>query len=247
MEFFGGTTITIETEQVELDETYIQTHLYVKPGQYAQISVSDTGIGMSEEIQEHLFEPFYTTKETGTGLGMSTVYGIVKQNNGFINVYSEEGTGTTFKIYFPITSEHPDAVPSATDESGLTGGTETILVVEDDDAVRELTIDILTDLGYQIHAFNNAGDALDHTRHGEESADLLLTDVVMPGMNGAELAEALAKERPSIRVLYMSGYTNNAIATHGVLDKGINLLQKPFSQTDIARKIREVLDADRSE
>ena len=241
-----GGTITIETEQVELDETYIQTHLYAKPGQYAQISVSDTGIGMSEEIQEHLFEPFYTTKETGTGLGMATVYGIVKQNNGSINIYSEEGTGTTFKIYLPITSEHPDAFPSAADGSGLTGGTETILVVEDDDAVRELTIDILTDLGYQVHAFSNVEEALDHTRNGEEPADLLLTDVVMPGMDGAELAEAVVKERPSIRVLYMSGYTSNAIATHGVLDEGINLLQKPFTQADIARKIREVLDADQT-
>jgi len=238
-----GGIIAVETEQVELDEAYVNTHPYVKPGLYVQISVSDTGVGMGDEVREKVFEPFFTTKEGGTGFGLSTVYGIVKQNEGSINIYSEEGIGTTFKIYFSVTKERADAGPTGVGKADLLTGSETILVVEDDDALRDLAVEILTGLGYRVHAFSDAEEALFSVRESEETIDLLLTDVVMPGLSGVELANAVLEADPSVRVLYMSGYTDNAIAYHGVLDEGVNLLQKPFSLTEIAKKVREVLDA----
>ena len=238
-----GGALTIETGQVELDEAYVNTHPYVRPGQYARIAVSDTGTGMSNEVMEQLFEPFFTTKEGGTGLGLSTVYGIVKQNDGAIKVYSEEGTGTTFKIYFPIVKESVDTSPAGDAGVEPPTGSETILVVEDEDAVRVLAEEVLNKLGYKVYAFGNAEEALLFIEDYKDTIELLLTDVIMPGTGGVELASAIQEARPLVRVMYMSGYTNDSITQYGVLDEGVSLLQKPFTLTEIARKVREVLDA----
>ena len=238
-----GGALTIETAQVELDEAYVNTHPYVRPGQYARIAVSDTGTGMSNAVMEQLFEPFFTTKEGGTGLGLSTVYGIVKQNDGAINVYSEEGTGTTFKVYFPIVKESVDTSQVVDAGTIPPTGSETILMVEDEDAVRVLARDVLNKLGYEVHDFSSAEEALLFVEDYEGTIDLLLTDVIMPGTGGVELASTIQEAYPSVRVMFMSGYTNDTITQYGVLDEGVSLLQKPFTLTEIARKVREVLDA----
>ncbi len=242
-----GGTLVIETEQVEIDEHYINTHSYITPGLYARLAITDTGTGMSDEIIDQVFEPFYTTKESGTGLGLSTVFGIVKQNGGAINVYSEKGIGTTFKIYLPITRERAEADPTEAGEADLPTGSETILLVEDEDTVRELAAEVLTNLGYEVHDYAEAKEALLFAGDRKGTIDLLLTDVVMPGMDGPKLAKDVQESYPSVRVLYMSGYTDNAIAHHGILHEGVNLLQKPFTLVGIAKKVREVLDADLSD
>ncbi|MBW2344804.1 MAG: response regulator, partial [Deltaproteobacteria bacterium] len=215
-----------------------------QPGSYVMLAVSDTGTGMDKETQEHIFEPFYTTKEKGkgTGLGLSTVYGIVKQNNGFVWVYSEPGQGTTFKIYMPKAVE--DAV---LDEIEITttadlSGSDTVLIVEDDDSLRKLAHKALQQKGYKVLEAENGEDALRVSEEHEDPIDLLITDVVMPKMDGKETAERLQPLYPQMKVIYMSGYTDNAIVHHGVLAPGLNFIEKPFSPEGLARKVREVLD-----
>lgn len=238
-----GGTLTIETANVELDDAYAAEHLGVVPGPHVLCAVSDTGIGMDRATQVRIFEPFFTTKELGkgTGLGLSTTFGIVKQNAGSIWVYSELGRGTTFKVYFPRSFEAarpPRASPAA---ARLTGS-ETILLVEDQEQVRAVASSILTARGYRVLQSVNGDDALAQSAAHAGEIQLLLTDVVMPGISGPALAERLSKERPELRVLYISGYTPGAIVQHGVLDGALELLQKPFTPESLLRKVREVLD-----
>jgi PAS domain S-box-containing protein len=236
-------TLTIETANVELDETYCRTHAEAKPGHYVMLAVSDTGCGMDEHVKARIFEPFFTTKEQGqgTGLGLATVYGIVKQSDGQIEVYSEVGKGTTLKIYLPETAETParDAHMIKTIEPR---GTETILLVEDEEDVRTLAAEILASKGYDVLLAGDGVEALSVCTKRKGKIDLIITDVVMPKMNGPEMAEKALGLRPGIRVLFMSGYTDGAIGSNGVLSSGTNYLQKPFTPSSLARKVREVLE-----
>ncbi len=241
----SGGKLTIETSNVYLSEAYARTHLEVTPGNYVMLSVSDNGAGMTPEVRERIFEPFFTTKEKGkgTGLGLSTVYGIVKQSGGHINIYSEPGIGTTFKIYLPRVEEEEDHLQRKTFDIALPAGDETILLVEDEPSVRELGARILRDRGYQVYEARNGQEALAIVeRYPEVKFHLLLTDVVMPGMSGKELADRLMLSIPHLKVLFISGYTDNAIVHHGVLMEGVDFLQKPFTYEALARKVREVLD-----
>jgi PAS domain S-box-containing protein len=239
----SGGKLAIETANVELDREYTHTHLVVKPGRYVMLSVSDTGVGMSPEVRERVFEPFFTTKEKGTGLGLSTVYGVVKQSGGYIWAYSEPGRGSTFKIYLPQVDEPlGEEIRKKVVKGMLPGGKETILVAEDEEEVRKLAVDILRKQGYRILEAPHGGDAFLICEQGKEPVDLLLTDVVMPGLNGPELARRLKYFYPEMKVLFMSGYTDNTIFQQGVLDQGMFFLQKPFSVEGLAAKVREVLD-----
>ncbi|GAB4334853.1 MAG: hypothetical protein Kow0089_04270 [Desulfobulbaceae bacterium] len=238
----SGGRLLIETGNATLDETYAGGHTGVIPGDYVMLAMTDTGCGMDSETVSHIFEPFFTTKEKGkgTGLGLSTVYGIIKQSGGNIWVYSEPGKGTTFKIYLPATEEEAQAAEHH--EAGPEpGGSEHVLVVEDEESLRKLVERILTRHGYRVTLAANGGEALLMIDKGLRP-DLLVTDVVMPGMSGRELAERLQQILPDMKVLYMSGYTDNAIVHHGVLDKGIPFIQKPFSTHDLAAKVRRVLE-----
>ncbi len=239
----GVGTMTIETANVVLDESYCRTHRGFTPGDYAMLAVSDTGAGMDKETVDHIFEPFYTTKELGkgTGLGLSTVYGIVKQNHGFINVYSEPGRGAAFKIYLPR-AERQAEEKSARGSNKDLKGIETVLLVEDEESILTLGKAILTRHGYTVLAANRPEEALRIAESHPGRIDLLITDVVMPGMNGKDLEEKLNAVKPGFKCIYMSGYTANVIAHHGVLDEGIHFLQKPFSVMTLAEKVREVLD-----
>ncbi len=239
-----GGKLTIETRNVVLDESYTTEHFEAGVGPHVMLAVSDTGVGMDKQTQIRIFEPFFTTKELGkgTGLGLSTVFGIVKQSGGNIWVYSEPGGGTTFKVYFPaVEGEQPEA-PEVLEPVTL-HGTETILLVEDQDEVRRVAHAILRKFGYHVIEARNAGEALLSCERHPRTIHLLLTDVVMPQMSGRELAERLLRIRPEMRVLYMSGYTENAIVHHGILDSGISYLQKPIVPELLARRVREVLDA----
>ncbi|MCF8077741.1 MAG: PAS domain S-box protein [Desulfobacterales bacterium] len=240
-----GGKLTIETANAELDEAYAKGHIAVKPGSYVMLAVSDTGIGMSREVQDHIFEPFFTTKEKekGTGLGLATVYGIVKQSNGNIWTYSEPGKGTTFKIYLPRIEEKPDVKSKhAKKKKESLHGSETILIVEDEEAVRKMALKVLEKYGYHVLSAANGEEALGLSQECEDTIHLLLTDVIMPVMTGKTLADQIQKRRPDAKVLYMSGYTDNAIIHHGILDKEIAFLEKPFTPEGLARKVREVLD-----
>jgi signal transduction histidine kinase len=240
-----GGTLTIETKLAYLDERYAARHLEVVPGRYVQLMVSDTGQGMDKKIQEHIFEPFFTTKKLGegTGLGLSTVYGIVKQHRGDIWVYSEPGRGTTFKIYLPVSEGIQQwSRPSSLEKKRGIRGQETVFVVEDNDMVRDLTVSFLKDQGYNVLCAANGSQCLDLLRTHKGPIDLLLTDVIIPDMNGKVLYEQVAKSFPESKVLYMSGYTENVICHHGVLDDGVAFLQKPFSIHDLYVKVREVFD-----
>ncbi len=235
--------LTIETANADLDEIYAQKHFSIMPGAYVTLAVSDNGIGMDEETQQHIFEPFFTTKETGkgTGLGLSTVYGIVEQSEGKILLYSEVGNGTMFKVYLPRVHEDVQESQPVDEVADLPTGTETILLVEDAEIVRNLARKVLETCGYRVLEANGPGAALRICGEHQDAIDLLLTDVVMPEMSGRELANRLAPMRPEMQVLYMSGYTEDTIIHHGVLQEGINFIQKPFGPGPLARKVREVL------
>jgi PAS domain S-box-containing protein len=243
-----GGALTIETMNADLDSAYVKSHIAVRPGSYVMLAVSDTGIGMDEETQAHLFEPFYTTKTEGrgTGLGLSIVFGIVKQSGGNIEVYSEPGQGTSVKIYLPRVDQ-----AAFVEEEGFTHtahrGTETILLVEDEDMLRRLVRETLEREGYTV--LDAAGPAeaqrICHSFNGP--IHLMVTDVIMPKLNGRELAERVAAVHPEMHVLYMSGYTDNAVVTNGVLQGAMPFLQKPFTPTALARKVREMLDGGNGE
>jgi PAS domain S-box-containing protein len=240
-----GGKLTIETHNVHLDESYASQHVDVQPGSYVMLAMSDTGAGMDKEVQANIFEPFFTTKEKGkgTGLGLSTVYGIVKQSSGHIWVYSEPGRGTTFKLYLPMVEEPPEVREKPVAPSESLRGHETILVVEDDEVVRKLACDILQMNGYTVLDAADATDALVKYKQHEGVIDLMITDVVMPHFSGRELVGHLMPLQPEMKILYMSGYADDAIVHHGVLDAGTAFLQKPFTPDALARKVREVLDA----
>ena len=240
-----GGKLTIETSNVEVDEEYTTRHVAVKPGSYVQLAISDTGSGMDGQTRARIFEPFFTTKEKGkgTGLGLSTVYGIVKQSGGDVWVYSEVGKGTTFKVYLPreLSATAATAVkPSAVQR--VSKGTETILVVEDEDALRRVALRTLESAGYKVLTAADGDEALMKSAQHAGDIHLLLTDVVMPRMSGRVLAQEVGKTRPTVKVVYMSGYTDNAIVHHGVLDAGTHFLAKPFTSAGLTKKIREVLD-----
>jgi PAS domain S-box-containing protein len=239
-----GGRLTFETANVVLDETYARLHPIVEPGKYVRLTVSDTGMGMSREVKAHLFEPFFTTKEEGkgTGLGLATVWGIVDQSGGHVDVYSELGVGTTFKVYLPRVDEKLERGEPERPGTALPRGTETILLAEDEAAVRRLARRILEECGYTVLDVECPEDALLVSGEQAGPIHLLVTDVVMPGLGGRELAERLVLSRPEMKVLYISGYTDDAIAHHGVLDPGVTLLEKPFTPDVLARKVREVLD-----
>ncbi len=240
----NGGKLTIETANVELDQAYARAHIAVTPGRYVMISVSDTGVGMTPEIRDRVFEPFFTTKEKekGTGLGLSTVYGIVKQSGGNIWVYSEPGKGTTLKIYLPCVDEPSEGLKERVVSKELPRGSEIILIVEDEEVVLKLAGRILRRQGYEVREVLSGEEALKMCKEQRKSFHLLLTDVVMPQMSGRQLADQLKGMGQDFKVLYMSGYTDNAITHHGMLDKGANYLQKPFTVESLARKVREVLD-----
>jgi PAS domain S-box-containing protein len=239
----GGGEVLIEAADVWLDDYYCEKHAKATPGAYVMLAVSDTGFGMSAEIREKIFEPFFTTKQLGqgTGLGLATVFGIVEQSGGRIEVYSEPGKGSSFKVYFPRVADQAETLTRA-DVPAPLGGKETVLVVEDEEMVRSLAVKLLTRLGYEALAAGDGDEALVLAKHHEGPIDLLLTDVVMPHMNGRELAAKLAELRPGIKVLYTSGYTQNLIAHHGVLDEGVQLVAKPYSLNTLAARVREALD-----
>jgi PAS domain S-box-containing protein len=240
-----GGVVTIETTNVKMDTAAAKAHFPLKPGPYVLLTFSDTGIGMDAEIQARIFEPFFTTKETGkgTGLGLATVYGIVKQSGGYIWVYSDVGKGTTFKIYLPRTDlELDDSDPGRT-RVETQRGTETLLLVEDEDSVRELVRNVLRESGYRVLEASRGAEALELSELFAGRIDLLVTDVVMPGMSGRELARRLVSSRPQIKVLYISGYADNAVWYPGGLDAGGAFLQKPFSPEALARKVREALSS----
>src|SRR5689334_3687923 len=243
-----GGALTIETGNVELDAAQVAKHGEGTPGPHVLLAVSDTGIGMDDEVRRHLFEPFYTTKPAGqgTGLGLATVFGVVKQSGGGIYVYSEPGRGSTFKIYLPACADEGAEVESDGADAEARRGSETIMVVEDDAGVRELVRLMLEANGYDVLAVEDAAEAMSVCTENPERVDLLLTDVVMPGMNGRMLAERLGEVSPRMRVLFMSGYSDEAVHRHGQITVNAAFLEKPFTERALAHKVREVLDGVRA-
>ncbi|MFW5901460.1 MAG: ATP-binding protein [Thermodesulfobacteriota bacterium] len=239
-----GGMLTLETARVELDENYAKEKGGISPGPYVMLAISDTGTGMDAQTLEHLFEPFFTTKEKGkgTGLGMSTAYGIVKQHGGSICAYSQPGFGTTMKVYLPVADQAVKEMPARAPKSSGAKGSETVLLAEDDQQVRDLAAIALQRFGYNVLAAANGREALAILENLEGPLHLLFTDVIMPDMNGKELFEQISRLRPEARVLFMSGYTDDVIAHHGVIDAGIPFIGKPFNLKALAEKIREVLD-----
>jgi CheY-like chemotaxis protein len=240
-----GGKLTIETRNVELEKDYAKLHANARAGSHVLLAVSDTGCGMTEEIKTRIFEPFFTTKGVGegTGLGLATVFGIVKQAEGHIEVYSEVNVGTSFKIYLPRVNKteklgsdsvHPDSIPR---------GTESILLVEDESGLRGLLLQVLVDCGYTVSAFASGAEALRVTQEHQDGFDLIVTDVVMPGMSGRQMVEQLVGRYPRAKVLYMSGYTDDAVVRHGILHEQVPYIQKPFLPASLARKVRGVLDS----
>jgi CheY-like chemotaxis protein len=241
----NGGKLTIETANVSIDDAYVETHAVVIPGPYVRLVVSDTGKGMNEVTKARIFEPFFTTKAKGqgTGLGLATVYGIVKQSGGYIWVYSEPDRGASFKVYLPRVDTKVEATETATAEPDLLRGSETILLCEDQPEVRRLTRRILGAQGYDVLVAGDGQEALLLADAWTGPIHLLVTDVVMPGLTGPDVARQLATARPTMKVLYLSGYADESIVRHGVLDSGVAFLQKPFTTELLARKVREVLNA----
>jgi CheY-like chemotaxis protein len=241
-----GGRLCIETANVELDEVYARQNAYVIPGAYVMLSVSDTGCGMDKETQRRIFEPFFTTKDSGrgTGLGLSTVYGIAKQNDGYVIVHSEPGKGSTFRLYIPRLEGTAKLSTPPPALQATPHGTETILVVEDEEALRVLARTCLESNGYRVIDAADPAAALDLAAKYPSRIDLLLTDVVMPGMGGREMATCLAALQPEVKVLYMSGYTNDLIDQHGILDGHTELLEKPFTLQGLLAKVHKSLHAD---
>lgn len=240
----NGGLLTIETGLVELDREYIKTHGYGEPGEYALISVSDTGMGMDEKTKDRIFEPFFTTKELGkgTGLGLSIVYGIIKQHNGYINCYSEPGRGTTFRIYLPLIKSGTEKIEQAA-ISEPRGGTETVLIAEDDTAISKLIKGFLQEFGYAVIDAKDGEEAVRKFMENKDMVQILLLDVVMPRKNGKETFEEIKKIKPDIKAIFMSGYTADFINEKGILEKGINFIPKPVSPHELLRKVREALDS----
>ena len=240
----GGGKLIIETFNINVDHTYCQAHPDIAPGQYVLLTVSDTGSGIEKMNLPYVFEPFFTTKEVGkgTGLGLATVYGIVKQNDGFISVYSEPQKGSTFKIYLPRSTD-AEVITKIIPEPVATLGSGTILLVEDDEMVLTMVSNMLETLGYMVIASENPLDALSLCAKGAIPIDLVITDVVMPGMSGKDLRDKLSVTRPDLKVLFMSGYTSNIIAQHGVLEEGMQFIQKPFSMSGLSEKVKQMIDA----
>jgi signal transduction histidine kinase/ActR/RegA family two-component response regulator len=239
-----GGQLVVETANADLDDEYVRRNVGSRPGPHVMLAVSDSGVGIPRELQRHIFEPFFTTKEQGkgTGLGLATVYGIVKQSGGYIEVDSEPGRGTTFRIYLPRVDSASPAAERSPRAAAPTGGTETILLVEDEDGVRELARDILRSSGYTVLEGRNGAEGLLLGERHQGALDLLLTDVVMPRMSGRELAERMVSLRPELSVLYMSGYTDDAVIRHGVLGSDTAFLQKPFTPAALVQRVRETLD-----
>ena len=239
----SGGRLTIKTADVVLDEIYARQHAGAKPGKYVMLSVSDSGVGMNSETLLHIFEPFFTTKEVGkgTGLGLATVYGVVKQSGGYIWVDSEVGKGSSFQIFLPYVEEAVTHLAEETSPSPILQGNETILVVEDAEPLRKLAQTLLVERGFQVLTASSGEEALQVKAKFPGTIHLLLTDIVMPGMNGRVLAEQLLRKQPGMKVLYMSGYTDSFIAGHGVLEEGIHLLHKPFTEEVLISKVCEVL------
>jgi signal transduction histidine kinase/CheY-like chemotaxis protein len=240
----GGGKLTVETANSNLDEGYAGSHLSVAPGKYVMLAVSDTGCGMDSHTQAQIFEPFFTTKEQGkgTGLGLATVYGIVKQSGGHVWVYSEVGRGTTFKVYLPQACGEADALESQSQSMTIPRGMETVLLVEDDLQVSKFAAQVLGELGYRVIVASNGTEALEVASSARAEINLVLTDVVMPKMGGKQLADELRSLTPDVKVLFISGYTQDAIVNHGILDPGIAFLHKPFTPGELARKVRQALD-----
>ncbi len=240
----GGGKLTIEAANVVLGEDYARGHADVAAGEYVMLSVSDTGQGIPKEVQPHIFEPFFTTKGTGqgTGLGLATVHGIVRRHGGHVWLHSEAGQGTTFKVYFPRALAAPEIPSKAAQPSqSKPEASVTVVLVEDEDLVRSFAARVLDQAGYRVHAFGDPREALEFMTAQPEPVALLLTDVVMPHMSGHQLAQAIEKRRPQIRVLYMSGYTENTIVHHGVLDAGVAFLAKPYTPADLLTRVRDLL------
>jgi CheY-like chemotaxis protein len=238
--------ITIETGRASFDEEYCATHAGYAPGDYVMLAVGDNGCGMDAETLSHLFEPFFTTKALGkgTGLGLATVYGVVKQNEGFINVYSELGQGTSFRIYLPVyRAEKSDREAGGAAGAAPERGNETILLVEDEPAILAMTTKMLTRLGYRVLAASTPGEAIRLAEQHAGQLHMLMTDVVMPEMNGRDLAKRLLALYPGLKRLFMSGYTADVIAHQGVLDEGVNFIQKPFAMRDLSQMVRAALDS----
>ena len=239
-----GGKLTVQVENTSIDSTYCAIHPWAKPGRYIVLSVTDTGCGMSREELDRVFEPFFTTKEAGvgTGLGLSTVYGIVKQHDGLVHVYSEPGKGTTVKVYLPVVDRHASGAQER-DDGPPPGGTETILVAEDEDMVRDLATSLLEQAGYTVFAARDGADAVRVFEQHADAIDLAFLDVIMPKMNGRDVCESIRSQKPETRFLFSSGYNVRGVHTHFVLDQGIELVEKPYDANRLLREIRRVLDS----
>ncbi len=237
----GGGRLTIETANVELDGDFCASHAGLEPGEYVRLTVADTGAGLSPDARAHLFEPFYSTRPKRAGLGLALVYGAVKQSGGALDVSSSAGQGTTVTVYFPRVDEEPEDLASAAPALAM-GGSETVVIVEDDERVRGLAARVLQKQGYRVFEYANGAEALTAIHGDPKPIHLLITDVVMPGMNGRVLAQHVQSLRPTIRVLYTSGYADDVMAHHGVKKRGVEFLAKPYSGEQLARRVREVLD-----